>query len=145
VSAVIAAMLFLVVAGIYFGLMPLPENTPKVVFGLALMAWFGFALAMVVGSLAERSEVVNRLWSPFSFFLFISSGIFTLVDWMPPIAQHYMLMVPMVHGVELIRDGFFGSLFTAHYAVGYLTFWCLILTLAGLVMMRRAAERADLS
>jgi ABC-type polysaccharide/polyol phosphate export permease len=145
VSAVIAAMLFLIVAGIYLGLMPWPENTPKVVFGLALMAWFGFALAMVVGSLAERSEVVNRLWSPFSFFLFISSGIFTLIDWMPPTAQHYILMLPMAHGAELIRDGFFGSLFTAHYEVAYLAFWCLILTLAGLVMMRWAAERADLS
>lgn len=145
VSAVIAAMLFLILACLYLGLMPLPENTPKVILGLILMAWFGFALAMVVGSLAERSEVVSRLWSPFSFFLFISSGIFTLVDWMPPQAQHYILMLPMAHGAELVRDGFFGSLFTAHYDTGYLLLWNLLLTLAGLVMMRWAAERTDLT
>ncbi|TNJ35956.1 ABC transporter permease [Prosthecochloris vibrioformis] len=141
----VASFLFLVIIFNFTGSMQPPEDILKILFGLLLMAWFGAALAMVIGSLTERSEVVDKLWSPFSFFLFISSGVFFLVDWLPPVAQQYILWLPMVHGIELVRDGYFGRLFTAHYDVAYLTFWNLFLTLLGLAMLRQAGRNVELS
>jgi capsular polysaccharide transport system permease protein len=108
------------------------------------MSWFGFALALVIGALAERSEVIARLWSPVSFILFIGSGVFTLVDWLPPVAQKIILWLPMVHGSELVRDGYFGKLFKAHYDITYLCLWCLFLTLSGLALLRQAGQQVEL-
>lgn len=144
-SGVIASFFFLVITLTFFGLTSLPENPLKVIFGLFLTAWFGFAFAMVIGALSERSEIVSRIWKPISFVLFISSGVFTLVDWLPPLAQSYVLWLPMVHGVELVRDGYFGRLFTAHYDIGYLVASCLVFTLCGLALVKQAANRVELT
>lgn len=145
ITGSVASFLFLVIIFNFTGWMLPPEDILKILFGILLMVWFGAGLAMVIGSLAERSEVVDKLWSPLSFFLFISSGVFTLVDWLPPIAQQYILWVPMVHGIELVRDGYFGRLFTAHYDIVYLTFWNLFLSLLGLAMLRQAGRNVEIS
>jgi ABC-type polysaccharide/polyol phosphate export permease len=47
----------------------------------------------------------------------------------------------MVHGVELIREGYFGSAINAHYDVVYLTSCSAILTLVGLVQVRALGRK----
>ena len=145
ISGTVASFALLVIGFIFFGWMQPPEDLLKVVSGLFLTTWFGIALALVIGSSAERSEIVDRLWSPFSFFLFITSGVFYLVDWLPPFAREYILWLPMVHGIELVRDGYFGRLFHAHYDMGYLLFSCMLLSFLGLAMVREAGKRVELS
>ena len=145
IAGAVASFSLLVIMFCYFGWIMPPEDLLKILLGLLLTAWFGASLALVVGSLAERSEVVDRLWSPFSFFLFITSGVFFLVDWLPPVAQQYILWIPMVHGIELVRDGYFGRLFQAHYDVMYLVFCCMCLSLVGLVLVGRAGRSVELS
>lgn len=144
IAGAVASFSFLVVLFIYLDWIMPPEDLLKILYGLLFMSWFGAALALVIGAAAERSEVVDRLWAPFSFFLFISSGVFFLVDWLPPIAQKYILWLPMVHGIELVRDGYFGRLFHAHYDIAYLFFWCLFLSFAGLALVRSAGRRVEL-
>jgi len=144
IAGAVAAFLFLVILFIYFGWIEPPQNLLKILSGLLLTAWLGAALALVIGALAERFDVVDRLWSPFSFFLFISSGVFYLVDWLPPFAREYVLWLPMVHGIELVRDGYFGRLFHAHYDIGYLLFCCMLLSFLGLAMVRQAGKSVEL-
>ena len=140
----IASFAFLVLGFVFIGWMPLPEDLIKVIGGILLTAWLGLGMAMVLGALAERYELLSKFWSPVSFFLFISSGVFFIVDGLPPIAQEYVLMLPMVHGIELVRDGYFGSLFNAHYDVAYLTFSCMFLTLAGLALVAQAGKKVQM-
>ena len=47
----------------------------------------------------------------------------------------------MVHGVELIREGFFGGVVPTHYDLGYMATCNLALSLAGLFVMHAAARR----
>ena len=68
--------------------------------------------------------------------LFLLSGAMFMVDWLPPAAQQWILLLPMVHGVELLREGYFGSIVHAHYDVAYLATSCLVLTLLGLAQER---------
>lgn len=145
IAGTVTSFIFLALTFVFAGRMSPPEDLLKVIFGLVLMSWFGASLALVLGSLAERSEIVGRLWSPFSFFLFISSGVFFLVEWLPPLAQQYILWLPMVHGIELVRDGYFGRYFDAHYDAAYLVFWCMMLSLAGLALIRQAGRRVELA
>jgi ABC-2 type transport system permease protein/capsular polysaccharide transport system permease protein len=118
-------------------LITLPEDLLKVMAGWALLSWFTAGLAMTVGGLSEKMEVVGRFWHPFSYLLMIFSGVAFVVEIMPPATQKYLLWVPMLNAVEFIRDGWFGSMFTAHYDLGYLVDVNIGLTLVGLILVRQ--------
>ena len=49
-------------------------------------------------------------------------------------------MLPMVHGVELLREGYFGSTFKAHYDISYMAIFCACLSLLGMAKMREISR-----
>lgn len=118
------------------GMMKAPEDVIKIILGWFMLAWFGASLALVIGTLAARSEIIEKIWHPISYLLFPLSGAVFMVDWLPAPAQKLALMLPMVHGVEVLREGYFGSVVRAHYDLGYMAMCCLVLTLFGLAQER---------
>lgn len=119
----------------FIGLISFPVDCLKVLTGWLLLAWFGISLALTIGSLSERSELVHILWHPFQYLIFPLSGAAFTVSALPIKYQKAILFLPMVHGVELVREGFFGHSFHAHYNIPYMVFWCLVLTFIGLGQM----------
>jgi ABC-type polysaccharide/polyol phosphate export permease len=117
-----------------------PEDMSKVLFAWFMLAWFGTSLAILMGALSERSEIIDKLWHPSSYLLFPLSGAAFTVDALPTTAQDVVLMLPMVHGVELLREGYFGSTFRAHYDIAYMAIVCAGLTLLGLAETRRISR-----
>lgn len=113
-----------------------PEDILKIMFGWFMLAWFGAALGLLVGALSERTEIIEKLWHPTSYLLFPLSGAAFMVDWLPTPAQEILLLLPMVHGVEILRDGYFGSSIHAHYDMAYMAIVTLCLTLLGLSQVR---------
>ncbi|NCO50461.1 MAG: ABC transporter permease [Sphingomonadales bacterium] len=126
----------------FIGMMDLPEDILKVLFGWFMLAWFGTALAIFLGALSERSEAVEKIWGPVSYILFPLSGAAFLVDAMPTQFQDFLLLFPMVHGLELMREGYFGSAIHAHYDMGYMTIFNAVLTLLGLANTRIISKTA---
>jgi capsular polysaccharide transport system permease protein len=118
------------------GRMALPENVLQVIFGWLMLAWFGSALGLLIGALSARNEIVEKFWHPIAYLLFPLSGALFMVDWLPPALQQWVLLLPMVHGVEILREGFFGSTVHAHYNVSYMAMCCLLLTLLALAQER---------
>jgi ABC-type polysaccharide/polyol phosphate export permease len=152
---IFAARIFLEVAGasisftalalvfISVGWMELPADILQVLFGWALLIWFGASLGLTVGALSERSELVPKLWQPISYLLFPLSGAAFMVDWLPPAFRDTVLLLPMVHGLEILREGYFGVGAHAHYSVGYMSAVCMGLTFFGLALAREAGRRAE--
>jgi ABC-type polysaccharide/polyol phosphate export permease len=87
---------------------------------------------------------VEKLWHPFSYLLFPLSGAAFLVNALPTQAQHFVLLLPMVHGVEMLREGYFGSQMVAHYDFEYMAICNLVLTLLGLAQVRRVSMTLEL-
>lgn len=135
------SFLTLTVLFVAFDWMDPPEDVLSVIVGWAMIAWFGFALGMFVGALSERSDVVDRLWHPLTYFMLPLSGVFALVDALPPLGRELVLALPMAHGVELIREGFFGSSIKTHYSLPYMAAFCLGLSLLGLAEVRGVGRR----
>jgi ABC-type polysaccharide/polyol phosphate export permease len=108
-----------------------------------MLAWFGAGLGLSLGTSTAYSEMVDRFWHPTSYVLFPMSGATFMVDWLPPTAQEYALMLPMVHGVEMIREGFFGNVVKTHHDLAYMAMVNLVLTFFGLAMMRGAARQME--
>jgi len=138
-EAIGASMSFVVLSIIFvsLGWMNPPEEPLKIVQAWLLTAWFGAALAILLGAWSERSEIVEKLWHPAAYLLFPLSGAAYLVDALPKDAQNAALWLPMVNGTEMVRDGYFGSSFVAHYSVAYF-FTCNM----GLTLLALALERA---
>ena len=117
-----------------------PEDIGKVLFAWFMLAWFGFSLALLMGAWSEQSEIIEKLWGPSSYLLFPLSGAGFMVDALPTAAQDFILLLPMVHGVELLREGYFGSTFKAHYNIAYMAVVCAGLTLLGLAKTRQISR-----
>lgn len=119
----------------YIGWLDPPRDVLTVVEGWLMIAWFGSSLAMFLGALAEKSELVERLWHPVQYLAFPLSGAAFMVDALPPVAQHYILYVPMVNGVELVREGYFGNEVRVHYDLPYMVGCCVALSLLALAQV----------
>ncbi|MCX7284512.1 MAG: ABC transporter permease [Novosphingobium sp.] len=137
-EAVGTTISFVVLVLFFWGLEWLkpPEDAVKVALGWVMLSWFGASLAIFLGALSASSELVEKFWHPAAYILFPLSGAAFLVDGLPTAAQEYALFLPMVHGVELLREGYFGSAIRAHYDIGYMALWNAGLTVAGLLRLR---------
>lgn len=138
------ATISFIILGIIFtsiGWIKPPEDILKVMHGWFMLIWFGVSLAVLIGAWSARSEIIEKVWHPLAYLLFPLSGAAFMVDWLPHAAQKFVLYLPMVHGVELLREGYFGSAVHAHYDIAYMAFICLCLNLLGLAMLREAGRR----
>jgi ABC-2 type transport system permease protein/capsular polysaccharide transport system permease protein len=134
------SFVFLTIFFHFIGWMELPEDALQVVGGWLMLAWFGFSLALLLGALSEQSESVEKLWHPAAYILFPLSGAAFMVDALPQEAQKFVLALPMVHGVEFLREGFFGSKITAHYDMGYMALCNCLLMLLGFAQERKLSR-----
>jgi capsular polysaccharide transport system permease protein len=128
---------------IFIGWMPVPDDPLVVLAGWLMLAWLGASLALLVGAATAFSHLVHRLWHPISYLLFPMSGAAFMVEWLPKRLQDVVLYLPMVHGVELLRHGYFGNVVRTHYDIGYMAECCLVLTLCGLYVVREASRRVE--
>jgi capsular polysaccharide transport system permease protein len=138
-SFIVLSLLF-----IFVGWMPVPIDPLEVIFGWVMLAWFGMSLAILIGAASAFSEIVERLWQPAAYLLFPLSGAAFMVDWLPVGMQKVVLLLPMVHGTEMLREGYFGNVVLTHYDVGYMASCCLALSLVALYVVRQASRRVEL-
>lgn len=142
-EAVGATASFVVLTCIFFsaGAISLPQDPLMVVAGWLMLAWFGTGLALVIGAATAYSDIIERLWHPVSYLLFPLSGAVFMVDTLPKAAQDAVLLLPMVHGVEMLREGYFGNVVRTHYDVQYMAGINLTLVFLGLALVRDAGRR----
>jgi ABC-type polysaccharide/polyol phosphate export permease len=125
------------------GMMDLPVDALGVAIGWFFLAWFGAALAMLIGALSARNEVVEKLWHPLAYLLFPLSGAASMVEWLPPKFQQIVLLLPMVHGLEILREGYFGTVVKTHYSINYIFTVCMLMTLVALILVHDAGRRVE--
>jgi ABC-2 type transport system permease protein/capsular polysaccharide transport system permease protein len=136
ISFVVLSLVFMSI-----GIIDPPEDVLQVIGGWLMLTWFGASLALLLGSLAQESELVEKLWHPFAYLLFPLSGAGFLVDALPRVGQQYILYLPMVHGVEYLREGFFGSRIRAHYDLGYMALFNSALLLLAMAQLRKISGK----
>lgn len=125
------------------GSMSLPQDMVLVIGGWLLLCWFALALSMVAGVLSERSETFERVWHVATYLFFPLSGAVFMVEWLPRVVQDAVLWLPMVHGVEMVRHGFFGTLVRTHESAFYLLVCDMLLSLVALALVRDAGARVQ--
>jgi capsular polysaccharide transport system permease protein len=120
-----------------------PSDPLLLMVGWLLLCWFGAALALCIGSLVEIFPTVDRVWHVLTYLMFPLSGAVFMVHWLPESARGAVLVLPMVHGVELVRAGFFGGVVPTYGSASYLAGADLLLTFIGLFLVRSLEGRIE--
>jgi ABC-type polysaccharide/polyol phosphate export permease len=115
----------------------LPEDLLQVLGGWALLAWFAAGLGLTVGGLSEKFELVPKLWPAIQYTLLPFAGVAYIVDALPPSMQKIVIWLPMLNALELMREGWFGSVMRGHYDIPYLITFNLALSFVGLSLVRQ--------
>lgn len=141
ISGATISFFFLTIFFILFNFITPPHDIATVLIGWGLLVWFACALGFIVCAVSERSEVFEKVWHTLTYLLLPLSGALFMLYWMPPSAREFLLWVPMVHGVEMIRHGFYGPAVPTFEDPLYFALCNLILTLFGLALLRETGRR----
>jgi capsular polysaccharide transport system permease protein len=126
------------------GQMQPPKNLPLVYEGWMILAWIGVGLALIFGALAEIFEFMERIVGVVTYIMVPMSGAFYMASWVPAQFRHFLLLLPFIHPVEMIRSGFFGEFVETHYSVPYALAWGSSLTFLGLVLVQFIRKRVEI-
>jgi capsular polysaccharide transport system permease protein len=66
-----------------------------------------------------------------------------MVDWLPRVARDLIYWVPMVHGTEMVRHGFFGTVVRTYEDPIYFAAVNVVLSLFGLALALDAGRRVE--
>lgn len=108
-----------------------------------LMALFALGLGLVVCSVAFKFDALGKLWGTLSFIMLPLSGAFFFVSSLPQQVQEYLLWIPMVHGTEMFRHGYFGSGALTMENPWYLLLCDLVLLFIGLAMVAEFSKGVE--
>ena len=127
-----------------FGLMDFPIDLPLVYAGWGVLAWMSFGLAMIFGSLAEVFEFMERFVAVITYILEPLSGTFYMAAWLPGQFRDWVLLMPFILPVEMIRGGFFGEFVLTYYNLAYASAWAAALTFLGLLLTQFVRGRVEI-
>ena len=142
-----ATMSFLILSTVFIalGVMELPKYFLLVAEAWFFLAWFAVALGLIIGSLCQMSEIVDRVWHALAYLLFPLSGAAFFANWLPLQLREIVLWIPMVHPSEMIKHGYYGDLIPTYENVNYLI-WCnMIMSFIGLILTRYVSRKAELN
>lgn len=122
-----------------------PVSYFHIVSGWYLMVWFAIGFSLIISGLNMlMNNILQRIWSPINLGLFISSGTFFLVEWVPPQFRPYILLLPQVHNLEMIRHGFLGGYMHPYYDIMYSICANIFLMLLGLILVKISAKKLEI-
>jgi capsular polysaccharide transport system permease protein len=135
-------LLLFLMAGLLVGFSGLPDNPLLVMISWASMWLLGVSTGLVVSALSEMFREIGTLVRISSLPLMMTSGAIFPLNFLPYELQQWLLLNPIVHGVELMRLGFFeGYRSMDGISFVYLWFWIVAQTAFGLLLHIRYKQR----
>lgn len=116
---------------------PMPANIGLFIAGWMIYALFTLSLCLIIAPLSELSEVTEKLIPVTTYLMIPFSGAFTLQSWLAPTAREFMAWSPFVNGMEMMREGIWGSEITAYYNPWNPIICAMIFIGIGLMLCRR--------
>lgn len=127
-----------IIAGIFVIVQPHTIlNVGAILTGVAMMAVLGFGVGMMNCLLIGYFPIWQRIWEILSRPLMIASGIFYLPDDLSPAIRDLLWWNPLIHGIALVREGFYPTYHSSFDTMGYGFGLGMIMTLLALIFLRR--------
>lgn len=138
-----AAFLFCLFAFYMSGHVEIPDDPALMIGAWFLQIWYCSSTSLLLGALSERSELVEKIWSPISYIMIPLSGAFYMLYWMPPMFREVLMWMPPVNVTEMLRGGYFGPSIPTFYDPFYVVYVNCILTVLGLMFVKNARDYVE--
>jgi capsular polysaccharide transport system permease protein len=125
--------------------LPQPEDLLRVGIGFTLSALLGTSVGLTLCMLGVVVPVVERLRGPIMRPMFWISGLFYTLDDVPGDAHGLLLYNPVLHVIELVRDGWFSEYASPDASPLFVLACVLFFFSLGLSLERVVRKRIDLS
>ena len=102
---------------------------------------FCFRLGFVLYAISVKLEVFDKVWGAIGIIFMLSSGVFYSVSILPQQIQEIILWIPMIHGTEMFRHGYFGTTITTMENPWYLALWDIVLLFIGLMSVNNIVRQ----
>lgn len=136
IASVTVAQILILMLFMFVGWIDFPVDIFYMLIAWILMAFFGLGLGFLLYAISCKSEVFGKIWGAMGIVFMIASGVFYFVSSLPQQAQEIVLWVPMIHGTEMFRHGYFGATVVTMENPWYLILWDIILLLVGLLSVK---------
>lgn len=113
--------------------------------GLALASGLGASLGLVCCGLSVFSSSVERLFPALMRPMFWLSALFHPVESVPKAFRDILLLNPVTHAIELVRDGWFPGYHARHTDALYPLTWIAVMLFFGLSLERVTRRRLELT
>lgn len=106
------------------------------VMGIWVSLWFlGLGIGLILAVATIKVQELRKIVSVMSLPLLILSGAFLPIHYMPYSVQQILLYNPILHGVELIRVGYFENYWTVQgISYNYLFYWAMAFLFVGVFL-----------
>ncbi len=121
------------------------DSLLRTLWGMALASLLGATLGLVLCSLTVVSPTVERMKGPLMRPLFWISGLFFTAESLPSRARDVLLWNPVMHCVEIVRDGWFPQYTARHASASYVLAWIVALAFAGLTLERAVRRKVEVT
>ena len=139
-----AAFIVVYVVLLALGQVELPKDWLLLYSGWLMVGWVGFGLSLTLAALSLRFELMERLVPVLTYAMVPLSGAFFMVSWLPERYREPFLLIPLPHGIEMIRGGVFGEFVPTYYHPIYAISFGAVLIGAGLLLLADAKNRVVL-
>jgi len=138
-----AAFFIVYVVLLALGQVDPPHDYLLLYSGWLLLAWVSIGFSLILTGLAMRYDLMERLVGLISYSLIPISGVFFMVAWLPASYRPIYLLIPFVHGVEMIRAATFGEFVPTYYNPAYALFVGTIFNILGLLIISASRDRIE--
>jgi capsular polysaccharide transport system permease protein len=133
-----AALVMILLFGglVYFIDVSAPEALHVMVAAILGLSLMGFGVGTINAVISKMFVSWRQVYDVASRPLMLVCGVFFTLDTLPPGAREVVSYIPIAHGIELFRSGYYAGYRSTTMDIGYLFVCGLVLCLIGL-----AAER----
>jgi capsular polysaccharide transport system permease protein len=141
----IATLIILWAGACALGLAEPPARLLTLMGAILFLVWFSLGIGMTICAGAYLSKAFAKFVHPVMYILMPISGAFFLLSWIPQPYRDYLAWSPLMQIFEMLHTGQFETVESPYYDLGYITAWCLVTTLFGLLSLRVVRRHVHLN
>lgn len=129
--------------GLFFGVWGV-EDIAQIIAALLMVGIFAMGIGMAIGGLALYFDSIRRIVPPLIRVMFFTSGIFFSPSQIPYAMQSILMLNPVTHAIEMVRDGYFVGYKNSNFDPLYLATTAIISLGLGMTVLHLTKHKMEL-